>query len=519
MPFWYINPSIAAAAESDAFDGGFGVGKLRDSWADVTWTAGDSYRQACGTEFVGRVTVGASGTQAAPIYIGAYGTGVKPKIVGGTSDTAGMRVSSRSRVTIEDLDISCPTTSSSGNGIEGFFSSSSEGVGFVVRRCDIHDCKNVGLALFTITVGAGAAVRSLLVEGCTFTDNGFHGSTVYGAVQGAKFVSCVYVGNGHTVAGHGASSFAHRNTYTNTGWTLVSGTTYKRAVAAPSGTTGIPTDVYQATYNKSPSWHLTKNTSTPTAPGSNEFGFSAGEIYVNVGEAPASGREIKAAVEIATGIQYFFCEFRETSNFAGGEGSGSQADDFSTVQWIGCESADNGGSGLFVNLGGGCSAIGCILRDNAESGFGSAAAVSNAANNNTILRNAIGVNFTLGSDSGSAQKNIIEENAIGVFADADSGSLSIDYNCLTGNGDDYDGASAGGNDVAVDPQSRDDFMPLAEAVRNLDPAPSGLDFYGKEFHGTIGAVQYKTARGIVARSLTTRTVTARTVRQRAAVTA
>lgn len=499
MATYYVDPSVAGpgtGTEVDPFS----------SWSSVSWSAGNSYLQKRGTTFSGRVTVGASGTQASPIYVGAYGTGAKPKIVGGSSDTAAIRVAQRSWVTFEDLDVSCPTTSSSGNGLEGFFTSSTEGIGITVRRCDFHDCKNIGLVLFTTVVGAGANVRAALVEDCTFTDNGYHGSHVYGAVQGAKFVNCVYARNAKTLAGHGASSFAHRNTYTNTGWTLVGGTTYSRTVSAPSGTTGTPSDVYQVMYNKSPYWHLTKNTATPTTPGLGEFGFSAGTLYVNVGEAPASGREVKASVEIATGIQYFYCRFLNTVDASGAEGAGSQADDFSTVEWIGCEADGNGGAGLFVNLGEDCAAYGCVLTDNTDAGVTSAAAIRNRFNNNTVLRNPIGINFTAGSDSSSARNNILSGNTTGLFVDADSAGMSINYNNTFANTTNYSGTSAGGNDVTSDPSLRSDYMPLSTAVRTAGTYLGGLDFYGKEFQSppSIGAVQYQPAR-----SVTTRTVVSR----------
>jgi len=42
VAIWYVDPTIAPSAESDSFDGGFGTGLLRDSWADVTLASADS---------------------------------------------------------------------------------------------------------------------------------------------------------------------------------------------------------------------------------------------------------------------------------------------------------------------------------------------------------------------------------------------------------------------------------------------------------------------------------------------
>ena len=44
----------------------------RNTWAGVTWTAGETYLQRAGTTFAGRITVGASGTANSRIVVGVY---------------------------------------------------------------------------------------------------------------------------------------------------------------------------------------------------------------------------------------------------------------------------------------------------------------------------------------------------------------------------------------------------------------------------------------------------------------
>lgn len=69
MTIWYINTDILPAQESDTFDGGNGVGSLRNTSDDIVWAQGDSVYFACGTTSRRKLTIGAS-----DVLIGAYST-------------------------------------------------------------------------------------------------------------------------------------------------------------------------------------------------------------------------------------------------------------------------------------------------------------------------------------------------------------------------------------------------------------------------------------------------------------
>lgn len=100
MAIWYVDPT--ASATSDAYDGSFGVGKLRLSWGAVTWTSSDSYYQRRGTT----VTLTANLTPGGnSVTIGAYGDGDRPIILsnGATPVFYGMYFSAGSNVTVIDL--------------------------------------------------------------------------------------------------------------------------------------------------------------------------------------------------------------------------------------------------------------------------------------------------------------------------------------------------------------------------------------------------------------------------------
>ena len=54
-------------------------------WSSVTWTAGNTYLQKCGTTANEQVNIGVSGTSGSLITLGSYGTGSLPVISGFTS--------------------------------------------------------------------------------------------------------------------------------------------------------------------------------------------------------------------------------------------------------------------------------------------------------------------------------------------------------------------------------------------------------------------------------------------------
>lgn len=193
MAFWYINPSIAPGDESDAFDGGLGSGKLRDSWADVTWTAGDTYAQACGTTFTGAVTIGGSGTEGSPITLTSYGTGDRPAInANAVASTGCIYATGRSYIAIENFElygatafptagvhtINCNNVSvdnvwSHGNeyGIRFDNASSAEVSGYSLTNSLIEDSEQSGIIIVTGT-SAGGTMRDVTVNDNVIRNSG-----------------------------------------------------------------------------------------------------------------------------------------------------------------------------------------------------------------------------------------------------------------------------------------------------------------------------------------------------------
>lgn len=146
MTPWYIDPTISDALESDSFVGEYGTGKLRNSWADVTWAADNGYFQRADSTYAGKITVSAGGGSAsARVTVGMYGTGAKPKINGAGQDRCVQVSPSSDWVDVQDLElygadtgsfIRCLAIGSTTSAVSNFVR---------VRRCAIHDPVSNGI--------------------------------------------------------------------------------------------------------------------------------------------------------------------------------------------------------------------------------------------------------------------------------------------------------------------------------------------------------------------------------------
>lgn len=68
MATFYIDPGVASGGDGSE-------GSPYNSWASVTWTAGNSYLQKAGTSISETITPSSSGTATSRITIGRYGQG------------------------------------------------------------------------------------------------------------------------------------------------------------------------------------------------------------------------------------------------------------------------------------------------------------------------------------------------------------------------------------------------------------------------------------------------------------
>lgn len=180
MAIWYIDPTTAS--ESDAYDGGYGSGKLRDRYSDVTGlVAGDAIYFKSGTTHPGRCTLTTSGTASAYITVGKYGGSARAIIdaQGGSNGTACMFLNGVSYVRVTGLH-GINHTASAGAAVTALRSSNIE----------ITDCEGSGNQMgITARQDQAATVTNILIRGNYVHDNTFVGiyveaGTVANAVIG-----------------------------------------------------------------------------------------------------------------------------------------------------------------------------------------------------------------------------------------------------------------------------------------------------------------------------------------------
>jgi len=188
MPI-YIDPSRATNGTGTFAD-------PRNTWAGVTWTAGETYLQREGTTFPETVTVGVSGTSGAPVRFGCYdasGAEVSPgagqwTIDGENIRTFGLDTNSRDWLYVSNLRATRCTNGVQVRGAQQTFEhvrsngNSQFGFGLVgsvatndltMRNVEASGNANAGAALQHTT--ASVTRSRWLFEDCRFQNNGSHG--------------------------------------------------------------------------------------------------------------------------------------------------------------------------------------------------------------------------------------------------------------------------------------------------------------------------------------------------------
>lgn len=304
-----------------------------------------------------------NGTVSNPTYVGAYGEGNKPIFMNPTSvGNMIFNSSNASYVIYEDLDFDCTHTSGTGNSQPLYISAQGAGASnnLIFRRCVFRNSKSSGMVI-TQETAATAAPNNILLEDCLSHSNGGHGFFTTG--YNVTFNRCVAYNNGLTTGAHGFTSYRLREDQ-NTGWALVSGQVYSKAVSR--------TDYYYARVlsgAQSAVWpQLVKNTTTPTSPSPGEFGFSAGTVYINIGADP-TGHTFNFAYGLGGyGIVYNYCyafDNKAYVDYPWHEGHGFAFDDYSSFSSINnCYSTGNEGAGLSINQGEQITVRNCVFANN-----------------------------------------------------------------------------------------------------------------------------------------------------------
>lgn len=485
MPTFYIDPSAAT-------NGNGSLANPFNTWAGVPWAAGNAYLQKAGTQFVtavgsaGRIAPSASGTSAARILIGAYGEGSRPRIYN-RADT-GFNLDRRSYITLQDFDID--NTEATAAGVGGGGDTAAESVGLIVQGCYIHGGNVEGMSFITQANRLGT--RSLLVQRNIIENVGGHGIICAGEHDSTIVRQNKVTRAGFAAPRHGISAYAHRATTTPT-WTLVSGSIYKTAIGAQTYKTTV-TDIYGVLYRNA--GRTLARAATATAPGSWEYGFSGGELFINVGGVPAgqitfSYTSLSVIFErnIVMGVV----------DFDGNEGHGIQLDDLASDSLIrGNRISSCEGRGIQINMGRRNRVVANVVENCKRGGIRADVngAVLNAVSNNTVISGAAtaspSVGIVLGADN-TARSNVVlsfDTGITGTSTSTESNNLINAPTIRSG------GIAAGSGSFSADPLLGAYYRPTADspligAGAPLDAYPM-LDAAGVQFNRapTIGAFEY-----------------------------
>lgn len=355
------------------------------------------------------------------------------------------------------------------------------------------------------------AVTSLYFDNCTATDCGGYGfglesvNTALNAVRPVVFTQCTATDSGRQKNAWGFGGYA-RFAAVTTGWTLVTATRYSRAE---------PTQVRRVADHGGVNFRqLTENTGTPTTPGANEWGWSAGTLYIDIGESPNTGHTIYYSLNFSDGMEFNDCISTGSKKKNNLDGAGFGADTL-TAGWTfnRCLALSNEGEGFVSNIALSAAFHGCI-GDLNNIGIGINNAITAIVTNCTLVRSLqAGIACTNPNGAVTVRNTVLAAN--GTYGIVKSGTLTETNNDFFGNASGtINGASPDASDVTADPQLRSDYMPMASAVRTAGIASGRGDFYGKELRGTIGAVQYQPIRSVATRSVATRSAVTRSVSYR-----
>lgn len=488
MAIIYVDPS-AAVNGNGSYEAPF------NTWVGMTWAAGNAYLQKAGTQFVtavgsaGRIAPSASGTSAARILIGAYGDGLRPRIYN-RADT-GFNLDRRSYITLQDFDID--NTEATAAGIGGGGDTAAESVGLIVQGCYIHGGNVEGMSFITQANRLGT--RSLLVQRNIIENVGGHGIICAGEHAATIVRQNTVARAGFASPRHGISAYAHRATTTPT-WTLVSGSIYKTAIGAQTYKITV-TDIYGVLYRNA--GRTLARAATATAPGSWEYGFSGGELFINVGGVPAG--QITFSY---TNLSVVFDGNTVTGvvDFDGNEGHGIQLDDLASDSIIrGNLIFDCEGRGVQVNMGRRNRVAANLIMNCRRGGVRADVngAVLNTVDNNIVLAGnatiAPSVGVVLGADN-TARNNVISGFDTGITG---AGTSSENGNAITATTLRSGGIAAGAITVTTNPLLDPGTYrplpgsPLIGAGVNVGPL---LDKSGKRFarRPSIGAYEFVRSR-------------------------
>lgn len=359
----------------------YALGQITGGQQNFIWMNRGTANQLGGSA----LTISKNGAgPTARLYVGAYGLGARP-IIRSTVASGGtlMQVTGGAKyMQFEDLDLDGEDSAAAGwtgpSRLFDILNSTTSRVEYIdFRRCLFRRSRDHGLVTTNQLQSNGLAVRNLRAWYCDATDVGHHG---FFNTNSDDFIltRCRAFRTGNRVGAHGFSAYGVHVSISNTGqWTQFSGNVYRKAE------TMEPVQVQTDIPNRK---RLYKTTNAQNAPGNNEFGYTGGYVYVNVGGAPSALIRWSVLDLNYTAID---CYTEDTKVFmpypSSGpvifEGAGFQADDMSRFQLTRCEAKNPYGAGFFIN-----SSDGSTMTDCSVSNSGTYAVRNNNSKNVTVTR-------------------------------------------------------------------------------------------------------------------------------------
>jgi len=374
-----------------------------------------------------------SGTSiTTPFRMGAYGEGANPKFIyTGVVWGYMLNLANSKWIRLDDLDFDCQNLN------QGALYVAAQGTGLctsiLINRCRVFNAgfSRSGIAIVKDGTATTATLSDIEVNRCDFFDNGEHGVLVVAGTN-IRIKKCRAWRNGATATygGHGFSMLWHR-TIVTLGWTLVSGSVYKRTLTAAEASGNVTYIAAPYPYDR-----MTKNTGTPTMPGVGEFGVSAGELYININANPV-GKTINFAWGRCGDNLIEDCvAFANIANPVAPytEGHGIALDDFTEDSIIRrCKSFNNEGLGISINRGDRNTVEDCLAYGNGINGLAIGASRSNIVRRSTFANNNLGnsiepngrtseIAVTFGEDLNSVSEVVLSAKSGGIQYGIDFGS-------------------------------------------------------------------------------------------------
>jgi hypothetical protein len=136
----YIDPSYTGSTQNGTMANPY------KSWNSVNWVNGNTYLQKAGTTF--NTSGGLSLSSKSNITIGAYGTGIKPKIISSAASTSKViTITSSSNIQVNGLEVS-----STSNMVAAVIISGTGAGNNLINNCVLHDVQ-WGIRILTTSAG------------------------------------------------------------------------------------------------------------------------------------------------------------------------------------------------------------------------------------------------------------------------------------------------------------------------------------------------------------------------------